>query len=1216
MSKIDTISPPTRFTGLHCHSSFSTFDGLGYPKDHINFVTSEEQGMDSWALTDHGNGSGLAHARSHAVKVQKLGKKYRQLYGVEFYFVPSLEDWRASYEAHRQSVKDAKSSKKAKELATSPTVIAPPDESDEQGGHVIEDEEETKKSKSSKPEWKRYYHLVVIAKNQVGLGNLFTLVKKSFKDGFYRFPRIDFKLLKEHGEGLVVSTACVGGLASGMIYREFPDLRFDQLDPSLLSGPQAEAAVKNIYGRLENMVDRFVDCVGQDNFFLEVQFNDLSAQHLTNRALIDVSRKTGIKLVATADSHFPSPDKWQARELYKKLGWIGSKLDQSMLPKLEDMKTMLYPKNASQMWDEFKKGYEKYDFYQGAEEEIRDAIERSHDIAWEMCDDTWIDVSGKLPRFGSPEKTAFSMLTDLVKDGLVREGLADKPEYLARAKEELSDIKYLGHESYFLAMQKIFDIAKDRTLLGPGRGSGGGSLVNFLIGVTQVDPLHHGLLWNRFLGRHRVGWPDIDTDAGNRDELIFAAKELFGEDSVIPVSNFNTLKLKSLIKDISKFYDIPFDEVNAMTGPLQDEVMPLAMDAHQEKSVFVLTHADCMKYSNKYREFMEKYPEVSAHVETLFMENRSIGRHAGGVIIAPEDVLEKTMPIIGVRGELQTPWSEGMNFRNLEENGFLKFDFLGLTLLKDVENCIARVLAKQGVPNPEFSDVKKFFDEKLNCRYNKQDDPDVWKHVYHKGRFVGVFQFTASGARKFCLKAKPNSIEELAALTAIYRPGPLKAQVHKKYVKAKKNSDSVVYDHPVIEKVLGPTFNFVVFQEQFMTLASELSGFSPGESDQLRKTLVKKSLDAAGKKVDERENARRKFISGAKELHGIDEAVTTQLWETIEAFAAYGFNKSHAVSYAIDSYYAAWLHTHYETDWLATVLQSENSNPKGLAKTIDEVKAFGYKFAPADINHSGEVWMYSDEIDAFVPPLSSVKGVGSSAMEEVMRNRPYHSLDDLLYSEEGQWRHSKVNKTAMKSLCMIEAFGSLKELQEGTIQNHRQLLAVLTDGKNYETLRKGREGMTKTQVKRAHKEGVTLKPHYDKLVEEYAFLPDWGRAEKAKNYFDITSSINNELLFPEAMMKRVQSKNIASVFDISPGEKGVGWFCVTQVIEKRTKKNKKFFRLKVADNNNNTGWIRVWGNFQSPPEEFSLWIGEIENDADWGMSSRVWRLKQIRAYDD
>ncbi len=288
-----------------------------------------------------------------------------------------------------------------------------------------------------------------------------------------------------------------------------------------------------------------------------------------------------------------------------------------------------------------------------------------------------------------------------------------------------------------------------------------------------------------FVLTHNTSWPDIDTDAGDRDELINAAKELYGDDAVIPVSNFNTLKLKSLIKDIAKFYDIPFDEVNKVTGPLQDQVMQKAMDKNQEKSVFVLKHEDCMKYSPEYNEFMTTYPEVAEHVETLFMQNRAIGRHAGGVIIADADSLAESMPIVGVRGELQTPWTEGMNFRNLEDNGFLKFDFLGLTLLKDVENCIYRILKKQGNPSPTFADARAFFDKHLNCRFVKQDDPKVWEHVYKDGHFVGIFQFTNQGARQFSMDASPASIQELATITAIYRPGPLKANVHKKYVKAK-----------------------------------------------------------------------------------------------------------------------------------------------------------------------------------------------------------------------------------------------------------------------------------------------------------------------------------------------------------------------------------------------------------------------------------------------
>jgi DNA polymerase III alpha subunit len=487
---VDLIRPPQKFVSFHNHSGFSTFDGLGYPEDHVKFVTSESQGQDAWALTDHGNGNGLAHAHSAAKKLQKKGVKYRQLYGVEFYFVPSLAQWKLDYEAHKQSIKDAKTAAEAEKKAKVRTDVDADEvaEEEEAGGHVVEDEAETKSDDyKEKPDWQRRYHLVAVAQTAEGLANINRLVKASFKDGFYRYPRIDFDLLRKWGKGIIWSTACLGGIYSGTILR----------------GEAYGKTSDQIISELQNLTDRFTDAVGRDNFFLELQFNKLPKQHVVNKYLIDLSRRSGVKLIATCDAHYPDPSKWQARELYKKLGWMGAKLDQTALPKFEDLKCELYPKNATQMWDEFKSSYDSYDFYRGAEEEVRDAIERTHDLAWQNCEDTWVDVKAKLPKLDTPERTAFQQLTDLVKEGLVREGMVDKPEYVERAKSELSDIKYLGHASYFVTMYKIFKRAETRTLFGPGRGSGPGSLVNYLLGITQIDPIPYGLLWSRFLGRHR-----------------------------------------------------------------------------------------------------------------------------------------------------------------------------------------------------------------------------------------------------------------------------------------------------------------------------------------------------------------------------------------------------------------------------------------------------------------------------------------------------------------------------------------------------------------------------------------------------------------------------------------------------------------------------------------------------------------------------------------
>ena len=1167
---IKLLTPPDRFVGLHGHTSFSVFDGLGYPAQHIDFVI--DNGMDAWAMTDHGNGSGLAHAHKHAQKVKKQGKKYRQVYGCEFYFVPSLEQWKKDYE----SAKEKRRSEKKKAIK----------EQDE-GGHIVENEEETKTFKLGDDEWKRRYHLVVTAKNRKGLSNLFTLIKRAYTDGFYRYPRIDFALLKKHSEGLTVSTACLGGIMSNRIMR----------------GNALKLGTEGIQKELLSLSERFVDAVGEDNFFLELQFNRLKQQHLVNHHLLRHSASTGIPLIATPDSHYYSPDKWEARELYKKLGWMGS--EPSPLPEFEDLKCELYPKNASQMWNEFTRHYDEYkDTYEGFEQAVKSSIERTHDIVWNEYEDCWIDTSVKLPDFNKPNETAFQQLAKKVKIAMVEENMHTKPEYLKRVKHELEDIKFLGFENYFLVMNEVFHKAADHTLFGPARGSGGGSLVNFLLGITQVDPLKYDLLWERFLGRHRTSWPDIDSDAGNRDALIDAARELYGDDAVIPVSNFNTLKLKSLVKDIAKFYEIDFAEVNKMTGPLQDEVMMQARDENTEKSVFVLKHEDCMKFSKGYGSFMEKYPKVKDHIEALFMQNRSIGRHAGGVIIGPGDALEQSMPIIGVRGELQTPWTEGMNFRNLEDNGFIKFDFLGLSLLMNVENCIRRILTRETGEAPTFIEIRDWFDEKLNCRYVEQDDEKVWKHVYHQRRKVGVFQFTAEGARKFCEEAKPVNVEELAALTAIYRPGPLKANVHKKYVKDKRRADEIVYAHPIIEDILGPTFGHITFQEQFMLLAQRLGGFSPAESDKLRKTLVKKSLDTIGKKGSERDEARHRFVKGAKALHEVPEHVTQELWDRIEFFSLYGFNKSHAIAYAIDSYYAAWLHTYYETDWLGTNLQNENEKPDRLAKTIAEIKEMGYEIALPDINESGTYWQWSANKLAFIPPLTSIKGVGKSAVKEIMVNRPYTTLDDLLYDSDGKWRHSKMNKAAFASLCKIEGFHSIQEMWDGTVKNHNQLHNVIIE--NYSNLKKSKFGMTLRQAKKSE-----AGPVLPQLIEESLHIEDWSRIEKLNMYQELCSATRDDLAFPPEMMTKIQNANVKSVLNMDPGEKSIAWCCIVDMIKKTTKNKKTFYRLKITDYENNTGWLRLWGEKPSSMEPYSIWLVEASNDPNWGASTSSRKVRPL-----
>lgn len=323
-------------------------------------------------------------------------------------------------------------------------------------------------------------------------------------------------------------------------------------------------------------------------------------------------------------------------------------------------------------------------------------------------------------------------------------------------------------------------------------------------------------------------------------------------------------------------------------------------------------------------------------------------------------------------------------------------------------------------------------------------------------------------------------------------------------------------------------------------------------------------------------------------------------------------SNSHAVSYAIDSYYAAWLHTHYETEWLATVLQSENGSPKGMSKVIAEIKALGYDISAIDVNHSGSEWEYSEDLKAFVPPLTSLKGVGDKAVEEIFANRPYNNLEDLFYNEEGEWKHSKMNKTAFSSLTKMEAFKSLSEFKDDKLDNHKQLHDLILD--NYVLLKKGRFGITKTAIKRALKKGEKLTPIVEDLLSKYKIVSDWKRSEKIKNYFELSNDANDDLLFPPSLLKKLKQKQINSVFDINPGDRGIGWFTVTEVIRKTTKNGKAFMRWKCVDSDNRSGWLRVWGNLDEDIE-FSTWLADVKNDEGWGMSSNLAKLKKINAFD-
>jgi DNA polymerase-3 subunit alpha len=1196
---------PKKFVGLHAHTTVgSPLDAIGYPDEH--FAYAFDGGADAMAITDHGNMNSFAHADFAVKAMQKAGKQFKHISGCEFYYHPSLEMWREDIEEARRLKEENKEAKKlakqqakqmSAELADKVSADLGLDDSDDQNeGTVIENEAETKDPSKWFNPVNRRHHLVVLAKSSKGLENLFALVSKGYKDGFYRFPRIDRKLLKEHGEDLIVLSACIGGPFAYDTFYELRDYPKERLNATLLDD---QRILDKVLARLENTYDGLCDAVGRENVFPEIQFNKLSEQHLVNRALIELSKKTGAKLVVTADSHYSNKDFWQARELYKLLGRLKfGEIDPSMLPKnIEDLKCELYPKNAEQIWESYKKYTEGFNFYD--DELVKDAIERTWFIAHEMIGTAVADRTVKLPNYVVPAgQKPISALVEALKKRLIEKGLADKPEYMERLKKELGLIKEKKYEKYFLTMKEIFDEASQYVLVGPGRGSACASLVNYLLGITQIDPLKYpDLVFERFINKQRAEPPDIDSDLSDRDLVINKLSEKFGKENVVPISTYSMFQLKSLTKDISKFYGIPFTEATEGVSSVEQDVRDAIMGAADDKNLFVLTLDDAVKHSKKYRDYLEKYPEVHKHIQVLYKQVRSLGRHAGGVLIS-ENLVNK-MPLITVKGDLQTPWVEGVNIKHLNEYGFLKFDLLGLETLRIVELCIRNILRAEGQQNVAFLDIKKWFDEKLHPDVLDFNDQEVYKNVYHRGRFCATFQFTGQGAQRFIKKFKPVNLRDIAIATSIYRPGPLAAKVDALYLKAKEDPEEQrKKEHPAVWKALESTHGCIIFQESLLKLAVDVAGFNPEESEKVRKTILKQSIAAKADNKEKREGKMRSdFIAGCMKTSGLTEFEGAELWDKILFFCGYGFNASHAFAYAIDSYYCAYLQTHFEAEWCAAYLESVSSSADKLANAISEVKALGYTIGKLDINTSTDGWTALKGQKVVVPSFLSCKGVGRTAIEEIVEKRPYKDVYDLLWNEDGSWKHSKFNKRSFENLVKVGAFGSLDIVGPGKIfTSYKQMHEVMVEHMD--------------ELKKSPKKDPEYgQRRFAELVSDTKDIEDWSRTEKLAMVQDLLGNYDINLVISAEQQGFLANKGVTPVDEWNG--KNLYWAVVTEVQLKKTKNGKEYILAKVMGNTNKLYKVFMWGckDIQAVPIN-TAYIAEFDR-SDFGFSTNQWKLRKI-----
>ncbi len=1168
---------PKKFVGLHAHSGASVGDGLGPAKKHIDFVI--KNGMDAFALTEHGHMNSFAPAWKHYESKKKAGINFKYIQGVEAYFHPDLAEWAAL----KKKTKEENEAKK--KLKKQGKIVDIEDENESTA--TIEDENASKRI--NKDPLKRRHHLVLLPKNSQGLEDLFSLVSFGYTEGQYYFPRIDLKRLKEKKGNIIGTTACLAGLPTWLILQEFKELDWEDVTPEI-----ALTKKDIIIPKLRNMVDQYVDVFGEENFFLELQFNKLVPQHTTNMFLMELSKDTGIPLIATADSHYYDRDKWKARELYKRIAWLSKSKDIEQLPEsVEDLKCELFPKNADDMWEEYGKHKDKYSFYD--DQVVCDAIERTHDIAHELIDEISPDKKVKLPSFCVPEgQKPFQALVELAKDGLVNRGLDQKQEYIDRLKEELVVIKNKKFSKYFLTMKAIIDVAKKNMLVGFGRGSAAGSLLCYCLGITGIDPIKYNLLFSRFLSPSRADYPDVDSDVSDKDRLFKLIAKEFGNENTISISNINKMQLKSLVKDISKFYGIEFQEVNAACKFVDRDIMQAAKAQGMAKTDLEINFVNAMKYSSAFAEFIELNPIVEEHIHDLAGEQRSLGRHAGGLILS-ENILGR-MPVIVSKKSWQTPWDK----KYLEDFGWIKYDMLGLETLAIIESCITLILQRDfGIANPTFKHIKKWYDENLDPDKIDLDDQKVYEHVFHNANYAGTFQCTQKGTQKFFTSAEPRSIVDIAALTSIYRPGPLAADVDQLYVESKNDPDSIEYPHPLVKEVLEETYGHLVFQEQAMALGNVVAGMPLDECDILRKVVSKKPMigtpdyEPMMQKIEE---MGEKFNVGSSK-NGVSEEISEDLYQKISEFAKYSFNKSHAVSYAINSFLCAYLLTYHEAEWLCAYVESCILKKDKKAKAISEVKSFGYEMAQLDINSATGRWTILDG-KKMMPSFTSCKGVGDKAVEEILDRRPYRDIYDLLYYKDGSFKHSKFNKKGMDVLIRVGALESLDCVgPDKLFKNYAHMHASLIE--NWDLVKKCLKKETlETQIEKI-----------EKLAEENENVLDWTLDEKLDMCKSLTGEINMNLIISPKKQKQLAKKGYEPIDVLASEEEeeltAFVWFIVESITKLKTKTGKHYLSMKVSGISGHQEQLKVWN--WTPDyvvEKNRAYLGILKKDK-WGFSTKL-----------
>jgi DNA polymerase-3 subunit alpha len=816
---------------------------------------------------------------------------------------------------------------------------------------------------TNKADTNRYNHLVLLCENQEGYRNLIQLVSTGYLDGFYYKPRIDKDLLSRHSKGLIALSACLRG----------------DINETLLADRHEDA---------KKLAYEYTDLFGPKNFFLELQDHGLDADERVLPLINRLAADTGIPLVVTNDSHYLRHDDARAHEI------------------------LLCIQTGKTMSDTNRMRFEKDAFYLKSREEmmalfgeVEHALDRTWDIA-QRCQLKLDPVAEPFPRFGVPqEHSTDSYFEYIARQGFEKrkgrlEALAarghlkhDLAEYGERLDREIKTIQQMKFSGYFLIVWDFIRFAKERHIpVGPGRGSAAGSLVSYSMEITDIDPLQHGLLFERFLNPERVSMPDIDIDfcTRGRGEVIQYVTEKYGREQVAQIITFGTLGARAAIKDVGRVLDLSFADVDRITKLIPTQPLNIKLK-------------EARKMEPQLDELGRKEPrvkEVLEVAERLEGMSRNASVHAAGVVISPLP-LKELVPLYKTnKDEIVTQY----DMVGLEKLGLLKMDFLGLTTLTIIEDALKLIEKYRGV--------------QLNIEDLPLDDKKTYELVFHKGYTSGVFQFESPGMRDILRRYKPDRLEDLCAMNALYRPGPM--GMIDDFIDRKHGRREVVYDLPEMKEILEETYGVMVYQEQVMQISNRLAGYSLGEADLLRRAMGKK-------KVEEMAKQRARFIEGAKK-NGHPQRKIEKIFDLMEKFAGYGFNKSHSAAYAYLAFVTAYLKTHYPLEFMSALLTSQTGNTSQVVKYINECREMGIRVLPPDVNSSDfDFTPVENGAESGIRfGLGAIKSVGAAAVEWIAKARGEGGKFGSLYDFCERVDLGAVNRRMIESFIKAGAMDSLE----------------------------------------------------------------------------------------------------------------------------------------------------------------------------------------------